>query len=188
MTDSAPARRRGPSTALGLVLSLLASLAVVAIVVAIVVRPQPERGGISVDYVAVAEAAQQDVDEPLLAPELPEGWTANRAELVTGAADEVVRWEIGFITPERQYIGFVQGIEANATWVAARVAGATAVGDTRIAGVDWRVFDRRDAADPGNLAFALVSELGASTIVLGGTASDAEFETLATELVEEAGR
>lgn len=188
MTDAetAPARRRGPSTALGLVLSLLASLAIVVIVVAVVVRPDQEPR--TIDYLAVAEGAQAGVDEPLLAPELPEGWGANRAELVTGAADEVVRWEIGFLTPEGQYIGFVQGIDANASWVATRVEGASPTGDTRIGGLEWRVFDRRDTDDPGNLAFALVGEAGASTLVLAGTADDEEFEVLATALAEEADR
>ena len=40
-------------------------------------------------------------------------------------------------------------------------------------------YDRRSADDVGNLAYALVTTAGASTIVLAGTASDAEFAVLA---------
>jgi hypothetical protein len=46
------------------------------------------------------------------------------------------------------------------------------------------VYDHRDAKDPGNYAYALVSESGQDTYVLYGTASDAEFEELATAIVE----
>jgi hypothetical protein len=43
----------------------------------------------------------------------------------------------------------------------------------------WQVYDRRDVQDPGNLAYAMTTVDGDSTIVLGGTASDTEFEVLA---------
>ena len=43
----------------------------------------------------------------------------------------------------------------------------------------WQVFDRRDVQDPGNFAYILTTVSGESTIVLHGTAVDAEFETLA---------
>lgn len=181
-----PVRRgHGMGTPLGLVLSLVASLLIVGVLVAVVVRPDPQQQP-SVDYLAAAEAAQSGVDEPLLAPRLPEGWTANRAELVTGAADEVVRWEIGFLTPNDQYIGFVQGIDANPSWVSDRVQGASADGERSIGALDWTVYDRRDVDDPGNTAFALVGEIGASTLVLAGTAEDPEFQVLASALSEEA--
>lgn len=181
----APQRRgRGLGTPFGLVLSLLASLLIVGFIVAVVVRPD-EGGPPEVDYRAAAEAAQSDLDERLLAPDLPEGWTANRAELVTGAADEVVRWEIGFLTPGGEYIGFVQGIDANPSWVADQVAGTAPEGERTIGGLSWSVVDRRDVDDPGNTAFALVTEAGASTLVLAGTAADAEFEVLASALSEE---
>ena len=172
-------------TPFGLVLSLLASLLIVGFIVAVVVRPDPEQQP-SVDYLAAAEAAQSDVEVPLLAPELPEGWTANRAELVTGAADGVIRWEIGFLTPGDQYIGFVQGVDANPSWVSERVEGAASDDERSIGGIRWSVYDRRDVDDPGNTAFALVGEAGASTLVLAGTAEDPEFEVLASALSEEA--
>jgi hypothetical protein len=182
---AAPQRRgRGLGTPFGLVLSLLASLLIVGFIVAVVVRPDPG-GPPPVDYQAAAAAAQSDLDERLLAPDLPEGWSANRAELVTGAADDVIRWEIGFLTPGGEYIGFVQGIDANPSWVADRVARATAEGERSIGGLRWAIYDRRHVDDPGNIAFALVTEAGASTLVLAGTATDAEFEVLASALSEE---
>jgi hypothetical protein len=57
--------------------------------------------------------------------------------------------------------------------VSARPSSAT-IGER-----EWQVYDRRDADDPGNLAYILTTVSGDSTIVLGGTASAAEFEVLA---------
>jgi hypothetical protein len=51
--------------------------------------------------------------------------------------------------------------------------------------VAWKVYDHRTADHPGNLAYALVATIGESTIVLAGTGSDVEFETLATEIAGE---
>jgi hypothetical protein len=180
----ASARRRSNQTTLNLVLALLASLAVVALIFLVVVRPQAvERDPI--DYLATAADAQESVDVPLAAPTLPDGWSANRAELVAAGADGVQSWQIGFLTPAGQYIGLVQGVDANATWVTQQTARAEATGTVLIGDTDWTVYDRRDADDPGNLAYVLVATFDRSTVVLGGTAPDAEFATLAESVATE---
>ncbi|MEO8262950.1 MAG: DUF4245 domain-containing protein [Pseudolysinimonas sp.] len=180
----ASAKRRANQTTLNLVLALLASLAVVALVVLVVVRPQSVQRD-PVDYLGIASDAQESVDVPLAAPALPDGWSANRAELTESAGDAVQSWQIGFLTPSQQYIGLVQGIDANASWLAAQTGNSEATDRIRIGDTEWRVFDRRDADDPGNLAFALTADFGRSTVVLGGTASDAEFATLAESVAAE---
>lgn len=183
---AARATRRSNQTALNLVIALVASLGVVLFLIVVVVRPDPPRP--AVDYVAVAEGAQGAVGETRLAvPELPQGWSSNRAELEQSAADDVTRWEVGFLTPDDGYIGLVQGIDANASWIADQVQDARAGEEVSIGGLRWTSYDRRDAANPGNLAYALVAESGPSTIVLGGTASDEEFRTLAEAVAESLG-
>ena len=172
------AARRANQTTFNLVIALIASLGVVALLVSVVIRPDVSRP--AVDYAAAGANAQRSVDEPLAIPDLPEGWTANRAELVSEPADGVTRWEVGFLTPAGDYIGFVQGVEANASWLADQVRSARASGTENLGGLRWDVYDRRDVPDPGNVEYALVTERGVSTIVLGGTASDAEFGELAT--------
>lgn len=175
---AASAKRRSNQTAVNLVLALLASLGVVALVVLVVVRPDSiERD--PVDYAAVAADAQGAVDVPLVVPDLPQGWTANRAELETGQGDGIDSWQIGLLTPGEQYIGLVQGIRADPRWVSEQTANAEATDRITIGDRVWTVYDRRNAEDPGNLAYALTTVEGDSTIVLGGTASDAEFEVLA---------
>lgn len=179
------AARRANQTTFNLVLALLASLAVVAVIVAIVVRPDMEPR--TVDYVAAGASAQASVDETLAVPSLPEEWRANRAELVADPSDGVARWEVGFLTPGGEFIALVQGIDANATWLVAETKNETADGTVRLGGLAWDRYDRRDVSNPGNYAYLLSTVEGASTIVLHGTAADAEFETLAAAVAESLG-
>jgi len=176
------AARRANQTTFNLVLALLASLGVVLLLVMVVVRPEMEPR--TVDYAAVGADAATAVEEPLVVPDLPAEWTANRAELVRDPADGVTRWEIGFLTPEGAYIGLVQGIDANPSWVAAEVRSARAEGVETIGGLTWDRYDRRHLDKPGNVEFALVTTSGASTIVLAGTAAEAEFAVLAAAIAK----
>lgn len=177
-------RRRASQTTLNLVLALIASLGIVALIVLVVVRPQNvERE--PVDYAAIAADAQGESDVPLVVPQLPEGWSANRAELVGAGADGVQSWQIGLLTPSGQYIGLVQGIDANDTWVSEQTARSEATDRTELGGTSWNVYDRRDVSDPGNLAYVLVTTSGRSTVVLGGTAADEEFAVLAEAVGQE---
>lgn len=176
------AARRANQTTFNLVLALFASLAVVLFLVLVVVRPEMEPR--TVDYRAVGANARTAVDAPLLVPDLPADWTANRAELAADPADGVTRWEIGFLTPAGGYIGFAQGVDANDSWIASEVRSARAEGTEQIGGLTWDRYDRRHLDQPGNLEFALVTTIGDSTVVLGGTASEAEFAFLAAAVAK----
>ncbi|MCU1528020.1 MAG: hypothetical protein JWP75_1783 [Frondihabitans sp.] len=170
-------RHRSNQSLINLVLALLASLAVVLFLVLVVVRPaQPDRPPI--DYVTVASQAQPQVKNTLAAPHLPATWTANSAGLTTGS-DNVVAWSIGFITPGAQFIGLVQGIDANATWVSNQVQKARATGTTTVGGLDWKVYDQRTGQDTGNFAYSMTATVGTSSVVLHGTATTKEFTLLA---------
>lgn len=177
------AARRANQTVFNLVLALVASLGVVLFLVVVVVRPEMEPR--TVDFRQIGADAQNSVDEPLAVPDLPNAWTANRAELVGNPADGVTRWEIGFLTPNGEYIGLVQGVDANDSWLADQVHSARSDGTERIGGLTWSSYDRRDVDDPGNVEYALVTTSGTSTIVLGGTATDEEFAVLAAAVAKE---
>lgn len=177
------AARRANQTAFNLVLALLASLGIVLFLVVVVVRPEMEPR--TVDFREIGAVAQGSVDAPLAIPDLPADWTANRAELVADPVDGVTRWEVGFLTPAGQYIALVQGLDANDTWLADQVRSARSAGTERIGGLTWNSYDRREVVDAGNVEYALVTTSGVSTIVLGGTASEAEFAVLASAVAEE---
>jgi hypothetical protein len=184
---AASAKRRSNQTAVNLVIALAASLGIVLFLILVVVRPNvptvSEEN--SIDYAAVAAEAQGSIDDTLVVPVLPPGWWANRAEFTDSATDDVTTWQIGLITPSAQYIGFTQGLDANPRWVAGELENAQPTGTETIDGITWEVYDRRDVDDPGNLAYALVTTVGNSTFVLSGTASDAEFATLAASVTAE---
>ncbi len=186
---TASAAHRSNQTLLNLVIALAASLVVVFILVVVVVRPDQSGPAKAVDWVSVAKDAQQSVSTKLVVPKLPTTWSANRAELIdaTSASDRIASWQIGFLTPSTQYIGLVQGIKADASWVSTQLQQKTSTGDATFGGFRWQVYDHRTDDHPGNLAYALVTTVGDSTVVLAGTGSDAEFQTLATEISGELG-
>jgi hypothetical protein len=186
---TASAAHRNNQTLLNLVIALGASLLVVFVIVVVVVRPDQSGPAKAVDWVSVAHDAQQSVSTKLVVPHLPPAWSANRAELVDtkSSPDGIASWQIGFITPSTQYIGLVQGIKADATWVSSQLQQKPSTGTVDFGGAQWQVYDHRTDDHPGNLAYALVTTVGDSTVVLAGTASDAEFATLATEISGELG-
>ncbi|MEO6533674.1 MAG: DUF4245 domain-containing protein [Pseudolysinimonas sp.] len=186
---AATAAHRNNQTLLNLVIALGASLLVVFVIVVVVVRPDQSGPAKAVDWVSVAKDAQPSVSTNLVVPRLPKTWSANRAELVdvASASDGVASWQIGFITPATEYISLVQGINADASWVSNQLQQKRVTGDASFGGFRWQVYDHRSDDHPGNLAYALVTTVGDSTVVLAGTASDAEFAALATEISGELG-
>jgi hypothetical protein len=176
--DTARRARKEHQTAFNLVLALIASLGIVLFLVAVVARPDSTVDR-NVDYRQVADQA----DVPgvtLAAPVLPEGYSSNRADYTDKTADGVDVWTVGFLTPDKQYIGMQQGIRANPTWVANQLDQHRATGTRSIGGTKWTVYDRRDERqDAGNQLYALVGTFGTDTVVLAGTADDASFRAIA---------
>ncbi|MDN3479933.1 DUF4245 domain-containing protein [Curtobacterium sp. APC 4022] len=185
--DTARRARREHQTAFNLVLALIASLGIVLFLVAVVVRPD-QAVDRSVDYRQVAQQADVSGAE-LLVPDLPSSYTSNNAEYQSGSARGVAVWTIGLLTPDKQYIGMHQGIDANDTWVADQLDQKQATGSRTIAGTKWTVYDRRDEGKgAGNNLYALVTSSGKDTVVLAGTADQKSFTTVATAVGEELDR
>jgi hypothetical protein len=168
-------RYRDSKTTRNLVIALVASLALVLFTVLVVVRPE-QAPRPPVDYELVA--SQTTASAPLTVPELGDDWSANRAQLSTGN-DGIESWNIGFLTPDNQYIAFAQGIDANPSWVIAILGTVQATGTTTIDGVEWTVYDNSDSEDPGNFIYSMTAEIDGSTYVLNGTADTKQFDTLA---------
>jgi len=171
-------RHRDSTTTRNLLIALGVSLGLVLFTVLVVVRPNPPAPE-PIDYALIA--SQSNVDATLAVPSLPAGWSANRALVETGS-DDIQSWIIGFVTPKNQYVAMTQGIDANPSWVAARLGTISATGTDTIDGIEWTLYDNRDSDNPGNDAYAMVGEIDGSTFVLNGTAETSEFETLAKSL------
>lgn len=177
------ANHRNRQTINNLVYSLLATLAIVAVIVLIVPRGNPSATKPAVDYASIAQQAQGSEPDALLVPKLPADWKSNNAELRTKTSDKVDSWYIGLITPKQQFVGITQGFGANDSWVSDQV-NKSRIKDTRVIdGVRWDVYDNRTSgSDDGNVEYALVTSSGDSTIIVFGTAEDAEFRTVASSL------
>jgi len=179
-------KHRANQTLFNLVVAIVASLGIVLFLVLVVVRPN-DQTPVAADYQTIAADAQTNASEPLLAPTLPDDWYANSARL--GITSSVQTWYIGLITPtspSAQFIALEQGIDANETWLSIVTDNALATGATTIDGIDWTIFDRRSSSNTGNYAYSMSAQIAGSTIVLHGTATDAEFELLAASLAAEA--
>ena len=179
-------KHRANQTLFNLVVAIVASLGIVLFLVLVVVRPN-DQTPVAADYQTIAADAQTNASEPLLAPTLPDDWYANSARL--GITSSVQTWYIGLITPtspSAQFIALEQGIDANETWLSIVTDKALATGATTIDGIDWTIFDRRSSSNTGNYAYSMSAQIAGSTIVLHGTATDAEFELLAASLAAEA--
>jgi len=175
---------RENQTAFNLVIAIGVSVVIVVLLVLAVVRP----GGSqlkTVDYLQIASQAQQQVTTSLVAPRLPSGWSSNSAEIRPAGSDGVETWYVGFITPDTQFISMTQGFHANQTWVSNQLSQANKTSSTTIGGLTWTVYDQRSSSSAGNQAYAMVAASGDSTVVLAGTASDAEFDLMARRAAAE---
>jgi hypothetical protein len=173
---------RANQTTRNLILALLASLAIVLFTVLIVVRPTNNLVK-PVNYRTVAAQAQPGVSERLAAPPLPKGWSSNDAELKSDSG-KTVTWYVGLITPGQQFIAIEQGIATTDTWFGSLLGNAQATGHVTIDGVRWTVYNQRTDSNAGNFAYSLAATVGASHLVLHGSADDAEFRELAGATVK----
>ncbi|TCU50787.1 DUF4245 domain-containing protein [Curtobacterium sp. PhB146] len=182
--DAARTARRQHQTAFNLVIALIASLGIVLFLVAVVVRPNTTVDR-SVDYQQIAADAHVG-DITLAAPDLPSGFTSNRADFSDKTSDDVDVWTVGFVTPDKQYLSLQQGVDANGSWVSNQLDQRPSTGTRVIDGTKWTVYDRRaEGSDAGNHAYSLVSTFGTNTIVLSGTADDSSYRTVATAVTKQ---
>lgn len=173
------AERRSRQTVKNLIWSMLASLGVVIVLVLVVARPddnlvQP------VEWTSVAEKAKEDLSPSVVQPTLPEGWSANRAEVTNEPGTGGV-WSLGLISDDRAYVFLDQGFTADASWVAGRTQLSRATGEITVVSprgqeVVFEEYDRREVDPGGNYAYLLVLALDDSTLVLGGSNAEAVTE------------
>lgn len=174
-------KRRANQTVRNLIGSLVASLAIVLFLVLVVVRPDP--APLTIDYLAAAAEAEASLGTEVVAPIVPPTWSANRAELAgSGGIDE---WAIGFITDNRTFLGLLQGFTDEQSWLRDALRDPGEGESVRIAGIEWQRYDRRGVEGVGLREIALVTNAADSTVVLYGTASDADLEVLATAVAAE---
>lgn len=176
MSDSA-AKHRAKQTVRNLILSLLVSVGLTAAIVLGV--PRDDSNLIKpVDYQAIAVSAAEAFGTMPIAPDVPAKWWSNGARIETDL--DVTSWYVGFVTEDNQYIGLSQTFDSNPSWLALKLQGNWQDGTMLIAGQTWEIWPTLTPSNPpGTKEYALVHTDETSTVVLYGTASKEDFESLA---------
>lgn len=177
------AERRSRQTFRNLLGALVASLAIVVALVLIV----PRGDGPGQRDIDVAQAVQQYGDtagQPLVAPGVPATWKANAAELRGSGED--ASWYVGYVIDGAGYAGVSEGLPGSPDMLETALGGAKATGTTRIGGLPWRVYDRRDRPDAGNVAYGLATKVGDVVLAVYGTVGADQVRTLAAEVAADA--
>lgn len=172
---------RQSQTTRNLVVALVASLAIVLGIVLVVARPDASHLT-AVDYRAVAASAERTLGEPVLLPDLPATWSANRADTRNGTMRDSRVWYLGLLTPTGAYLAVQQAVGEDERWIGDQLGDAAATGVRTIGATEWTVADRRGQRDTGNHEYAMWTATDSGFIMINGTATDGEFDEVAAQL------
>lgn len=177
---------RERKTLSNLIYALLATLAAVVVIVVATPRSDTpiER---TIDAAAIAEKSAVTLGATPLVPAVD--GTVNAAEVRT-SSDGITAWYVGFVTAGKEYLGMVQAVDANPSWVANQIGNTPPTGAIEIGGLHWLTYDNRDSdTAPNNAQYAMATEFTAvdgtrQTVVLLGTAANAEFVAAANAVAQ----
>lgn len=172
---------RQRKTVNNLIYSLLVTVGL-ALVIFLLVPHADSSPNWAVDYQKIAKQVQASVDKPLVTPLMNSSWRANQAKIRMNSLDKIAVWQVGFITPSDTFISYRQALSASSSWTASMVKDLRPTGEKVIAGITWQVFNNRSAEQPGNLAYALATVKNGVVFLLNGSASDADFDALASNI------
>lgn len=179
LTESQAKRMNQPL--IGIVITVAVTLLGVFAVMGL--RPEQDVSFTPDENVTEAAAWTNDVtDYSAIAPEVPEGWSANYARWENRAELGVTAWEVGYSIDEASFLSFSQTDEPNPAWVneETRLGGTT--GEETIAGLRFEVRESEDRR-----YYVLEAEentIDGTAIVLGGTATEEQFETFLEAVTE----
>jgi hypothetical protein len=185
LSEDSAAKHRAKQTLRNLVLSLIACLGLVLAIVLIVPRDDSNRIQ-PVDYKAAASQAAAASGEMILAPELSQGWWANRTNWVANPSDGVSYWKVGFVGPKNQWIGMTQAFDTNPTWIALLSKNYMPNTDSQIGFEKWTKWALAEGSDGEKTLWTF--ENNGDLIALTGSGTEEEFGALAISIETELNR
>ena len=131
----------------------------------------------TVDVAGNLDAAARSVAFPIRRPALPADWRANTSSTTAVGRGDSVIVRIGWLTPAR-YIQLSQSGGALDDVVIAETGQADAIssGSVDVNGTRWTTYPGRRAEQ------AWATRLDNTTVLITGTADEAEFRTMATAI------
>ncbi len=177
--------RRAKQTVRNLIFSMLATMGVVALIVLGV--PRDDSSLIQrIDYQTVAAEAEGTLSQEIIAPVIPANWWSNAARIEKQLGLDV--WYVGFVTEDSQFIGISQAFNSNPSWESDVLAGNSLTGTRDIAGLTWEIYPTRTPSDPPSTKeLAMLYRSESWTVVIYGTAAEADFEILAEAIAMQLG-
>jgi len=181
--SDAAAQRRARQTVINLALSLLATLGLVLAIVLMVPRDDSSKIP-HIDAAAIAKQAEINSNEIIVTPDLPKGWWSNLAKWNDGKTDAVPNFEAGFVGPKNEYIGLIEGFNANPTWLALKLQGTKLTGALPVGYRTWDIYTSEVVHDPAkSMDYIMVMTVNKNDyVLLYGTAAQTDFEYLATSI------
>lgn len=169
---------RKHSNWVNMVIAILACLGVV--VVALLMAPQPEVDSERVvDYKAVAESAQANVDFPLIVPTIPKGWKSNEATFDRVSDSETLSWYVSFLGEQQQWVSIEQA-RASEHWVTMRLGDDAVSAETvDVSGVTFQIY-RADATRE-----YWVASKGDVYVIIKATATPETIDYFARQVAEQ---
>lgn len=171
--------KRANATVIGMLIAT--GITLLLVLVPVLLNPSPKMKTPNVDVQAIAAQAAGDAGYAPLAPDLPEGWSSNYARWEATNSSGVPVWEVGYLTPETDFIRLSETNAGNPTWIA-QVSGDSVVAGERTAG--GQAWELRDSSSG---EASMVLELNGMTVVLTGEADLAEFDVLAEAVARDLG-
>ena len=173
-------QRAAQMSAANIVRSLLPLVVICLVIVGwTTLRQAPDQRVQTADPASTVRLAAARAGYPVQAPTgLAPGFlpTSARTDAGNAAPGDPVTLEIGYLTPKKEYAGFVESDDATATPVRAVLDGAEQRGTVDIGGTAWtRSTTRRGET-------ALSRTVNRVTLVVTGSAGDAELTTVAASI------
>lgn len=183
LTQKQAKRVNAPARAMVLSMAVLVAL----VMVFYFLQPRPDaqtyRPDVDVDREAGYAADVADFDP--VVPELGDGWSPNYARWEGQQSDGVDSWDAGWVTPHGGFIGLTQTDQANPTWTLEQIDSLPQADTVEAGGIEWEVHFGEDEDDEQRTAW--IGEVDGTTVILQGTAPDAEFDHAARAVVDAAG-
>jgi hypothetical protein len=183
LPQSSPAIERANRLSAGNMLRSLLPLVVICLLIVgwTTLRQNGDTGVRTVDPSTTVQLAAARASYPLLVPTgLATDYRPTYARTDAGAAGEgdAVTLEIGYLTPDEEFAGFVVSDDRRATPLAAVLDGAEERGTLDVAGAQWT----RSTTAKGETA--LSRENDGATVVVFGSAGDDELASVAASVAQ----
>ncbi|MET4058987.1 hypothetical protein ABIB35_000516 [Arthrobacter sp. UYP6] len=169
--------QKANATVIGMLIAT--GITLLLVLVPVLLNPSPKSEIRNVDVQQIAVQAAGDAGYAPLAPDLPDGWSSNYARWEASNSSGVPVWEVGYITPETDFIRLSETNAGNPTWVAQTSGDSVVAGERTAGGQTWEL---RDSASG---KASMVLEMNGITVVLTGEADLAEFDVLAEAVVRD---